>query len=65
MEQCGVSILRDFFRYCFDGSGCGDYFSAGWCVDVLMRDRHQHRTGMKKKERKRKERKKKKGWCFC
>lgn len=33
VEAARKSILRDFFRYAFDGSGATDWFSAGSCID--------------------------------
>ena len=28
-----VAILRDFFRFAFDGSGADNFFDAGSCID--------------------------------
>ncbi|KAJ1552323.1 hypothetical protein HK405_011769, partial [Cladochytrium tenue] len=28
-----VTVLADFFRHAFDGSGADDFFSAGSCID--------------------------------
>lgn len=33
VERARKSILRDFFRHAFDGSGASDWFSAGSCID--------------------------------
>lgn len=33
IEVARKLILRDFFRYAFDGSGASDWFSAGSCID--------------------------------
>jgi hypothetical protein len=33
IEKCRISILRDFFRHGFDGSGSDDYSSSGSCID--------------------------------
>lgn len=33
VEAARKYILRDFFRYAFDGSGASDWFSAGSCID--------------------------------
>ncbi|EMD40428.1 hypothetical protein CERSUDRAFT_111030 [Gelatoporia subvermispora B] len=32
-ENCIREILADFFRHGFDGSGAGNYFDAGSCID--------------------------------
>ncbi|OCH95931.1 hypothetical protein OBBRIDRAFT_787776 [Obba rivulosa] len=32
-ENCTREILADFFRHGFDGSGAGNYFDAGSCID--------------------------------
>ncbi|KAF9809856.1 hypothetical protein IEO21_07217 [Rhodonia placenta] len=33
VESCCREILQDFFRHGFDGSGAGNYFDAGSCID--------------------------------
>lgn len=33
VEAARKTILRDFFRHAFDGSGASDWFSAGSCID--------------------------------
>lgn len=33
VEPARKTILRDFFRHAFDGSGASDWFSAGSCID--------------------------------
>jgi hypothetical protein len=32
-EELKKSILADFFRYAFDGSGADNFFDAGSCID--------------------------------
>ena len=33
VDNCCREILADFFRHGFDGSGAGNYFDAGSCID--------------------------------
>ncbi|CAJ0764434.1 19948_t:CDS:2, partial [Entrophospora sp. SA101] len=33
VENCKKTILADFFRYAFDGSGADNFFDAGSCID--------------------------------
>lgn len=33
VEKCQKSILTDFFRHAFDGSGSDNFFDAGSCID--------------------------------
>jgi hypothetical protein len=33
VEQCRKSILIDFCRHAFDGSGADNFFDAGSCID--------------------------------
>ena len=33
VDNCCKEILADFFRHGFDGSGAGNYFDAGSCID--------------------------------
>ncbi len=33
MEQCRKTILVDFCRHAFDGSGADNFFDAGSCID--------------------------------
>ena len=33
IEELKKSILADFFRYAFDGSGADNFFDAGSCID--------------------------------
>jgi len=32
-EACRKTILADFFRHAFDGSGADNFFDAGSCID--------------------------------
>ncbi|KAL3160918.1 hypothetical protein ABBQ38_009310 [Trebouxia sp. C0009 RCD-2024] len=33
VEKCRKSILQDFFKHAFDGSGADNFFDAGSCID--------------------------------
>lgn len=33
VEGCRKSILADFYRHAFDGSGADNFFDAGSCID--------------------------------
>ena len=33
VERCRKTILADFFRHAFDGSGADNFFDAGSCID--------------------------------
>jgi len=32
-EECQISILQDFFKHAFDGSGADNFYDAGSCID--------------------------------
>ena len=33
VDECRKTILADFFRHAFDGSGADNFFDAGSCID--------------------------------
>jgi len=32
-EECQITILQDFFKHAFDGSGADNFYDAGSCID--------------------------------
>jgi len=49
-ERCRKTILCDFFRHAFDGSGADNFFDAGSCIDGRLTSCWNWCSRLEKKE---------------
>jgi hypothetical protein len=50
MEQCQKTIMCDFCRHAFDGSGADNFFDAGSCIDGRLTSAWNWCSQIEKKE---------------